>query len=259
MAGLENDVAIVTGAGSGIGRAVALRLAREGASVGLVGRTRVKLGEVDIEIGAAGGSSLIVPADVTIPAEVARAVREVVDNLGAPTILVNSAGVAKSAPFSRTDLDLWNEMIAVDLTGVFLVTKETLPHMLAAKRGRIVNIASVAGLKGLAYVTAYCAAKHGVVGLTRALATEVASKGVTVNAVCPGYVDTPMTDRTLRNIVEKTGMTLEQARAEIEKASLQKRLLHPDEVAAMVAYLCSPEAKGVSGQALPLAGGEIAG
>jgi 3-hydroxybutyrate dehydrogenase len=254
---LAGDVAVVTGAGSGIGRAVALALAREGASVGLVGRTAEKLGEVEVEISSAGGTALVAPADVTVRADVERSVRSVVELLGAPAILVNNAGVARSVPFAKTTVELWNEMITADLTSVFLVTQAALPHLLASGRGRIVSVASVAGLRGFPYVSAYCAAKHGVVGLTRALAAELADRNVTANAICPGYVDTPMTDRTLANIVEKTGMTLAEARAQIEKTSPQRRLIEPEEVAAMVLYLCSPEAKGVSGQAIPLCGGEV--
>lgn len=246
----------MTGAGSGIGRAVALALAREGAKVGLVGRTRAKLGEVEIEISSSGGEAVVAPADVTVPADVERAVREIASGLGRPTILVNNAGDARSAPFAKTTVEAWNEILAVNLTSAFLVTRAALPHFLEAGRGRIVNMASIAGLRGAAYVAAYTASKHGLVGLTRSLAVELASKNITVNAVCPGYVDTPMTDRNLQNIAGKTGMSLDDARAAVVQSSAQKRLITPDEVASAVVYLCLPESRGVNGQAIAIQGGE---
>lgn len=256
---LAGDVALVTGAGSGIGRAIALELARAGAMVALVGRTGSKLDATRALVEAAGGAAASFPADVTIEGEAARAVNDAVARFGSLTIVVNDAGRGASAPFAKTSLDLWNELVAVNLTGVFLVTRAALPHLLAAGRGRVVNVASVAGLRGYAYVAAYCAAKHGVIGLTRALAVEVAAKNVTVNAVCPGYVDTEMTAETIRNVALKTGKSEAEARAAIEKMSPQKRLFTPEEVAAAVAFLCGPGGAGISGQAIPVCGGETAG
>lgn len=250
-------VAIVTGAGSGIGRAVALRLASAGAAVGLVGRTRAGLESVAREIGAAGGNAAVVQADVCDRGQVTAAVATVAEALGPPILLVNNAGAGRSAPFARTTDELWSEMLAVNLTGAFIVTQAVLPHMLAAGCGRIANVASVAGLKGYPYIAAYCAAKHGLVGLTRALAVELAARGITVNAVCPGYVDTPMTQATLANIVRHTGRSPDEARREIEKMNPQGRLFTPDEVAATVLHLCSRDAAGINGQALCICGGEL--
>ena len=259
MSGLAGETALVTGAGSGIGRAIAIALARAGASVGLAGRTRARLEETAALVAAAGGRAAAIPADVTVEADAARAADETASRFGALTIVVNDAGRGASAPLAKTTLDSWNEMLAVNLTSVFLVTRAALPHLLRAGRGRVVNVASVAGLRGYPYVAAYCAAKHGVVGLTRALAVELAPKNVTVNAVCPGYVDTPMTAETVRNVAAKTGKPEEAARAALEAMNPQRRLFTPEEVAEAVLFLCGAEAKGISGQALPVCGGETAG
>jgi NAD(P)-dependent dehydrogenase (short-subunit alcohol dehydrogenase family) len=168
---------------------------------------------------------------------------------------VNGAGDAVSAPFAKTDLDLWERLLRINLTSAFLMTREVLPGMTARGWGRVVNVASVAGLTGAAYISAYTAAKHGLVGLTRALSQEVARKGVTVNAVCPGYVETAMTDRSVANIVEKTGMSPEDARANLSARSPQGRMMTPGEVAGLVLYLATDEARGINGQAIALDGG----
>ena len=256
---IAGEAALVTGAGSGIGRAVALALARRGARLALVGRDAKKLEATRALVAAKGGDAAAFPADVTDEALVARAVDGAAEKLGSLTIVVNDAGRAASAPVGKTTLAVWSDLLAVNLTGTFLVTRAALPHLLRAGRGRIVNVASVAGLRGYPYVAAYCAAKHGVVGFTRALAVELASKNVTVNAVCPGYVDTEMTAETIRNVVEKTGRSPAEARAALEAMSPQKRLFTPEEVAAAVVALCLPEARGVSGQAIAVCGGEVAG
>jgi NAD(P)-dependent dehydrogenase (short-subunit alcohol dehydrogenase family) len=176
---------------------------------------------------------------------------------GAVDILVNNAGQAASAPFGRTDAALWQRMLDVNLTGAYHCTQAALPGMLDAGWGRVVNVASTAGLTGYRYVAAYCAAKHGLVGLTRALALEVASRGVTVNAVCPGFTDTDIVADAVANIVRKTGRTAIEARAQLAAANPQGRLVQPDEVAHAVAWLCMPGAAALNGQAIAVAGGEV--
>ncbi len=201
--------------------------------------------------------ALAAPADVTDADAVAAAFADAAKAVGVPSILVNNAGGAESAPFRRTGPDLWRSMIELNLTSTYLCTSQALPAMLEAGYGRIVNIASTAGLKGYAYVTAYCAAKHGVIGLTRALALETARKGVTVNAVCPGYTDTDMAHRTIANIVEKTHCSEDEARAQLAHHNPQGRLVDPAEVADAVAWLALPGSAAVTGQAIAVAGGEI--
>jgi NAD(P)-dependent dehydrogenase (short-subunit alcohol dehydrogenase family) len=177
--------------------------------------------------------------------------------LGPVDILVNNAGFGASQPFAKMTAAHWNEMLAVNLTGVFNVTHAAIGGMLARKNGRIVNVASTAGLTGYAYVAAYCAAKHGVVGLTRALAREYAKTGITVNAVCPGYVDTEMTAATIDTIVKKTGRSAEAARAELAATNPQGRLVQPEEVADAVLWLAGDGAAAVTGQCIAVAGGEV--
>jgi NAD(P)-dependent dehydrogenase (short-subunit alcohol dehydrogenase family) len=198
-----------------------------------------------------------VAADVSDPESVKKAFESARVRFGEMAILVNNAGQAASAPFLKTDSDLWRKMMSVNLDGTFHCTQAALPGMLAAGWGRIVNIASTAGLIGYGYVTAYCTAKHGVVGLTRALAIEVATKGVTVNAVCPGYTDTDIVKATVANIAAKTGRTPEQTQAELTSRNPQKRLVRPKEVANAVAWLCLPGSEAITGQAIAVAGGEV--
>ena len=192
-----------------------------------------------------------------IPEAVSAGFERAQSTFGPVQILVNNAGVARSAPFHKTDSALWQAMLAVNLTGTYLCCRAALPGMLEAGFGRIVNVASTAGLTGYAYVTAYCAAKHGVIGLTRALALETARSAVTVNAVCPGYTDTDMVHQAVANIVAKTGKSEEQARAALTERNPQQRLVRPEEVANAVLWLCLPGSEAVTGQSISVSGGEV--
>ena len=253
---LDGRHALVTGAGSGIGTAIARALAAEGARVTLAGRRRAPLEALAAELGE--NAFVADGFDVTDPAAIARGLDAARAGFGPVSILVNNAGEAPSAPFEKTSLDMWGHVIGTDLTGVFHVTQAVLPDLKAHGEGaRIINIASTAGLTGYAYVSAYCAAKHGVIGLTRALALELAKKGVTVNAVCPGFTDTPIIERSIAAIAEKTGRTREAALAEFTKSNPQGRLIQPQEVASTVLWLASPGAASITGQAIAVAGGEV--
>lgn len=250
LAGLH---ALVTGGGRGIGAAIAQALTGAGAQVTVVGRSETPLGEV-VADGEAAGWAI---CDVTDPAAVERAFGEAVAERGPLDILVNNAGGASSAPFHRTTDADFRAMLDLNLMGCVHACRAALPEMKARGRGRIVNIASTAALKGYPYVSAYVAAKHAVLGFTRALAAETAQSGVTVNAVCPGFTDTDLVARSVDEIVRKTGRDAAQARAELEAANPQGRLVAPDEVAAAVLFLCGPRAGAITGTALPVSGGEV--
>ena len=246
---LAGRTALVTGGGTGLGAALARALAAEGATVWVAGRTAARLEAV-----AATDARLHpLPLDVTDETAVARAF----DRIGTPEIVVANAGAAESAPLAATTLETWQAMLAVNLTGVFLTLREAARRLGKAEYGRLIVVASTAGLKGYAYAPAYTAAKHGAVGLVRATALELARTGVTVNALCPGFLDTEMTDRSIANISDKTGKTPEDARAALEAMSPQRRLIAPEEVARAALWLCTAEARGVTGQAIPIAGGEV--
>jgi len=257
--------ALVTGAGSGIGAAVALALARAGHRLTLCGRSHDKLQAQAEALRAAvpDAALLVAPMDVADAASVQAAVQQAQARLGPVHTLVNNAGQAHSAPFARTDATLWQQMLDVNLSGTFHVTQAVLPGMLDAaaqgESGRIVNIASTAGLQGYAYVSAYVAAKHGVVGLTKALALELARKNITVNALCPGYTETEILQDAVRNIVAKTGQSEAQARQALAASNPQQRLVQPEEVAQSVLWLCAPGSGAINGQAIGIDGGELAG
>ncbi|HWN68193.1 MAG TPA: SDR family NAD(P)-dependent oxidoreductase [Haliangium sp.] len=254
---LHGRHALITGASRGIGAAIARALARAGAAVTLAGRSRDALDALAAELYARGHAVHVVSMDVTDENAVHGGCAGAEAALGSIDILVNNAGVAESAPLARMDREHWDRMLAVNLTGPFLCCRAVLPGMLDRSFGRIVNIASTAGLRGYAYVAAYSAAKHGVIGLTRSLALETARRGITVNAICPGYTQTSMLERTISNIQAKTGRTAEEARAELVRGNPQGRLIQPEEVAATVLWLCAPGSESVTGQSIALAGGEV--
>jgi len=254
---LSGRHALVTGGGRGIGVAIASTLLALGADVTIVGRDKGVLLNATGRLAArAAGRIAAESCDVTSLDSIAAALTAATQRLGDVHILVNNAGAVRSAPFEKTDLAAWNDALAVNLTGAYLCTQIVMPGMRAAGWGRIINVASTAGLKGYRYVAAYCAAKHGLVGLTRALAVELARAGITVNAVCPGYTDTEMVRDAAGKIAAKTGRSVEQARAELASANPQGRLITPEEVAHAVGWLCLPPSAGITGQALPIDGGE---
>jgi len=244
--------ALVTGGGRGIGRSIALALAHAGADVAVASRSPEQTERVAAEVRLAGRRAAALCADVTSRDAVREMAGGAAAALGPIDILVNCAGDAESAPFLRTDLGLWERMLAVNLTSVYLCTSALLPGMIERGWGRVINVASNAGLAGYAYVTAYCAAKHGVVGLTRALALEVAAKGVTVSAICPGYVDTDMTRRASDRIADRTGLAREEALASLTRFNPPVRLIRPDEIAAAALRIVSAEGTSLNGQAIPI-------
>jgi len=254
MPGLAGRIALVTGGGRGIGRAIALDLAAAGARVAVVARTRADVEAVARE---AGGGAIALRADVADPASVRALFSEAREAMGDLDILVNGAGVAPTAPLVKTTDEQWRQAIEVNLSGAFYCLREALPSMTGRGWGRVVNIASIAGKTGAPYIAAYAASKHGLLGLTKVAALEVAAKGVTVNAVCPGYVDTPMTDESVRRIVEKTGVSADEVRRRLEESSPQKRLFTAAEVSALVLFLCGDAAAGINGQAVNVDGGTV--
>jgi 3-hydroxybutyrate dehydrogenase len=245
--------AFITGGGTGIGLATARLLASEGARLTLVGRDGARVQDAAAAFEHAHGVS----CNVADEASVSAAFQAARDRYGAIDILINNAGITPSAPLHSTDLATWNEVLAINLTGAFLCTRAALADMYASKWGRIVNVASIAGLQGGAYISAYCASKHGMIGMTRALAKECAKRGVTVNAICPGYVETDIVARAAENIANRTKLSEDEAKATLYAGNPQGRLIKPEEVASAIAWLCSEGAAATNGAAIPMSGGEI--
>jgi NAD(P)-dependent dehydrogenase (short-subunit alcohol dehydrogenase family) len=246
---LTGKTALITGGGRGIGRAIALTFAQHGARVAVAARTREQVESVAQEI---GGNAIALVCDVSSSENVAEIFADF-----KPDILVNNAGVAESATLPNTTNELWHRHLAINLTGTFYCTRAALPAMLERKWGRIINIASIAAKAGAPYISAYAASKHGVLGLTRSVALEVAASGVTVNAICPGYVDTEMVSRGVQQITAKTGRSAEEALDALKKMSPQNRLVTAEEVAALALLLASEEGRGINGQGINIDGGSV--
>ena len=256
---LQNRFALITGGGRGIGRAIALEFAREGADVVVAARTLREVEGVANEVSEAFQTrALPFTCDVSDVGSVQQLFVKTKNAFGrGPDILVNNAGIAESSPLLKTDDAHWRRHIEINLSGTFYCTRAALSEMVERGWGRIINIASIAGKTGAPYIAAYAASKHGVLGLTRSVALEVAAKGVTVNAICPGYVDTEMTTRGVENITSKTGRTAEEALESIKKMSPQHRLIDAEEVAALALLLASHEGRGINGQAINVDGGSV--
>ncbi|SDP78398.1 SDR family NAD(P)-dependent oxidoreductase [Phyllobacterium sp. OV277] len=250
---LAGKIALVTGGGSGVGAAIALALAGEGARVVIAGRRIEALNEV------AGQSKLIIPIAVDVTDE--ESSRLLFDRIQSETgsldIAIANAGSATSTPFQKLDLKTWQSQIDLNLTGVFLTFQHALSAMTAKNNGRLIAIASTAGLKGYPYVAAYAAAKHGVIGLVQSLALELAKTDITVNAVCPGFTETPMLERSIETIMQKTGKSHGEAVAALVASNPQKRLIQPQEIAQTVLWLCGPNSGSITGQAISISGGEV--
>jgi 3-hydroxybutyrate dehydrogenase len=254
---LEGKVALITGGSKGIGLAIARSLAREGASVAISARKAANLDQAINTLNADGVQAISVICDVTNTQQVSLLVPNVNEKLGPIDILVNNAGIAGSHKFLGHPDELWERLLRVNLTGTYNVCKAVVPSMIERRWGRVINIASIASKAGGRYMAAYTASKHGVLGLTRALAVELNPYNITVNAICPGYVDTPMTEETIANIVRLTGRSEDEARKSIEGMSPQNRLIEPDEVASVAIMLAGEAAKGITGQAINVDGGAV--
>jgi NAD(P)-dependent dehydrogenase (short-subunit alcohol dehydrogenase family) len=253
---LQGQHALVTGGGRGIGAAISNAMVQHGLKVTITGRDPTRLEQTATRLSQVGQVHFET-CDVTDQASVSSAFKNASNALGPITILINNAGQAQSQPFLKTSLELWQQMLEVNLTGTFLCTQAALPRMLEMGWGRIINVSSTAGLTGYPYVSAYSAAKHGVIGLTRSLALELAKKNITVNAVCPGYTETEIVREAVENIIAKTGRSETEARAELTKHNPQARMIHPNEIAETVLWLCNPGSSSITGQAIAIAGGEV--
>ena len=256
---LTGRVAVVTGGGRGIGEAAARALGEAGASLVVAARSSAEIERVAAELELAGHAAIAVVCDVTSQASVVRLKEAAEERFGGVDILVSNAGVATSAPLGRVSLADWERLFAVNATGAFLCAQAFAPAMASRGWGRIVHVASIAGRTAAAYISAYAATKHALVGFTRALAAEYAARGVTVNAVCPGYVDTRMTDESVERITARTGMASEEARERVLAMNPQHRLIEPQEVAFVIATLCDGRARGVNGQTVGIDGGAFLG
>ena len=255
---LKGQHAVITGGSRGIGAAISNYLAHLGADISLTGRTEKTLAKqanyirnnYKVKVHTALGNM----ADEL---DVGRCFESASKELGSVQILVNNAGIGKSAPFHRMETNLWNEIIGLNLTGTYLCTKQVFSEMRESGYGRIVNISSTVGLRGYPYIAAYCASKHGVIGLTRTLAPECVKKGITVNAICPGYTDTDLVSEAVDAIVEKTGKERTEIQSEIDNMSPMGRMVTPDEVAETVAWICLPSSASITGQSIVVSGGAV--
>ena len=251
---LNGKSALITGGGRGIGRAIALEFARNGARVAVAARTAEQVEQVASEIGA---DAIALVCDVSDPESVARMFSDMRERFGNADILVNNAGVAESATLVNTTDELWHRHLSINLSGTFYCTRAAVVSMLKKGWGRVINIASIAGKSGAPYIAAYSASKHGVLGLTRSAALELATTGITVNAICPGYVDTDMVTRGVEQITAKTGRTADEALDSLKKMSPQNRLVTPEEVAAIALLLASDAGRGINGQGINVDGGSV--
>jgi NAD(P)-dependent dehydrogenase (short-subunit alcohol dehydrogenase family) len=254
---LRGKRAVVTGASRGIGRATALALAAAGANVAISARTISDLEALTGELRAMGRRANAIPCDVTDPEQVAHMAASALETLSGIDILVNNAGASGSAKFLGHPDELWHRMVAMNMTSAYYVTKAFVPAMVEQRSGRIIVIASVAARMGGKYIAAYTAAKHGVLGLTRALAVELGPYNITVNAICPGYVDSPMTDANIATMVRLTGRSEERVRQTLAETNPQNRLIAPEEVARIAVFLADDASQGINGQAITLDGGAL--
>ena len=255
---LQGQHAMVTGGSRGIGAAIANILARLGANISLTGRTEETLKEQARQLNSDFGvEAFTAVGDMSQEADVQNCFSSAVGLQGDIAILINNAGIGKSAPFHRMETEFWNQTIGLNLTGTYLCTKQVFGRMRDAGYGRIINISSTVGLRGYPYIAAYCASKHGVIGLTRTLALEAVKKGITVNAICPGYTDTDLVSEAVDSIVGKTGRERDEIQAEIDNMSPMGRMVLAEEVAEATAWLCLPSSASITGQSIVVAGGAV--